>query len=435
MVSKEDFVENGLIQAVTRLIFQLFAILVIARIFSEITERWFKQPGVLGELIGGIIIGPYALGSLIIIPHLGPLFALPAAGGSLIPLSTELYAIAQIAVVILLFYVGLETDLDTFMHYAGPSLVVALGGVIFPFILGDLATVIFGYADSVFHPTALFMGAILTATSVGITARILSERGKLGSPEGVTILAAAVVDDVLSIIILAIVVSMAKGGDFSLAKLGIISLKAIGFWVALMVVGIASSKRLSRFLLSFKTPGASTTLALALCFLAAGVAELFGLAMIIGAYAMGLSLSRTGVARDILDGLSGIYRVFVPIFFVVMGMLLDVRALGDALVFGLIITFLAIVSKVGGCFVSALTVGFNRLGGTRIGIGMLPRGEVALIIAGAGLAAGAIKSFEFSTALIMTFITTLLAPILLVPAFARGGDGRKKRAAPGKKKG
>ena len=145
MVSKDDFVENGLIHAVTRLIFQLFAILAIARIFSEITERWFKQPGVLGELIGGIIIGPYALGSLIIIPHLGPLFALPAqAGGSLIPLSTELYAIAQIAVVILLFYVGLETELDTFMRYAGPSLVVALGGVVFPFILGDLATVIFG---------------------------------------------------------------------------------------------------------------------------------------------------------------------------------------------------------------------------------------------------------------------------------------------------
>lgn len=426
--------ENGLIQAVTRLVFQLFVILAIARIFSEITERWFKQPGVLGELVGGIIIGPYALGSLVIIPHLGPLFGLPVQGGNPIPLSTELYALAQIAVVILLFYVGLETELDTFRRYAGPSLVIALGGLVFPFILGDLATVAFGYADSFLHPTALFMGAVLTATSVGITARVLSERGKLGTPEGVTILASAVVDDVLGIIVLAIVVSLARGGEFSLAKVGIISLKAVGFWVVLMAVGIASSKKLCRLLRSFKTPGASTTLALALCFLAAGVAELFGLAMIIGAYAMGLSLSRTEVAQDILDGLSGIYRVFVPIFFVVMGMLVDLRSLGDALVFGLVITFLAIVSKVGGCFASALTVGFNRLGGIRIGIGMLPRGEVALIIAGVGLSAGAIESFEFSTAIIMTFITTLMAPILLVPAFARGGAGTRKPVS-GKGKG
>lgn len=415
-------------QVVTRLVFELFLILAVARLFAELTERYLKQPGVLGELVGGILIGPYALGAFIVIPYLGPLFSLPAETGSLVPVSNELYALAQISAVILLFYVGLETNLGLFMRYAGPSTAVAAGGLAIPFFLGNYATYLFGFADSPLHPTALFMGAVLTATSVGITARVLTDIGKLDTPEGVTILASAVIDDVIGILVLAMVVSMARGGDFSLASLGMIGLKAVGFWLGLMAVGILSAKKIAQFMKLFRSPGASATLGLALAFLAAGLAELFGLAMIIGAYAMGLSLSRSGIAEEVLEGLKGVYRVFVPVFFVVMGMMVDLRAIWGALAFGLIITGLAILGKGAGCFGSALTVGFNRVGATRIGVGMLPRGEVALIIAGVGLTAGAIQTFEYGVAVLMTFITTLMTPVLLLPAFSRGGSGVRQLA-------
>ena len=165
----------------------------------------------------------------------------------------------------------------------------AMGGVILPFLFGDLATVAFGLASGPLDPVALFMGAIMTATSVGITARVLGDIRKLDTPEGVTILAGAVIDDVLGIIILAIVVSLGASGDVSLGNLAVVGGKAMGFWLGLMAIGILLSKPISRFLSSFNSNGAALTLALGLAFLSAALAEMFGLAMIIGAYTIGLA--------------------------------------------------------------------------------------------------------------------------------------------------
>jgi len=424
-------VERGIVELVTHLVFQLALILLVAKVAGEVCEKYLRQPAVLGELIAGMIIGPYALGGLIEIPHLGPLFPPPSNPSvipgslSIIPVSSELYSIGQIAAIVLLFYAGLETDLGKFIRYGVSASIVALGGVVAPFILGSYATVYFGFADSFTHPVALFMGAIMTATSVGITARVLSDMDKLDTPEGVTILAAAVIDDVLGILVLTIVVSLAQTGVISYGKLATISFKAIGFWLAMTFLGILLSRWISKFLNSFKTEGASLALAVSLAFFISGLAEMFGLAMIIGAYSIGLALSRSEIADSLKERLHPVYNVLVPIFFVVMGMLVDFSAMGGALLFGAVISVSAILGKVLGCGFPALAVGFNRTGATRIGIGMLPRGEVALIVAGVGLARGAIGNTIFGVAIMMTVITTLLAPILLVPAFRRGKQGRR----------
>ena len=416
-------------ELVAHLVLQLAVILFAAKLGGELFERWLKQPSVLGELLAGVAIGPFALGG-VELPVVGALFGRAAEAGhaSVIPVSLELWAVAQIGAVILLFYAGLETDFNLFFRYGGPAFVTAMGGVIAPFLLGDLATVAFGLAEGPLDPVALFMGAIMTATSVGITARVLGDIRKLDTPEGVTILAGAVIDDVLGIIVLAIVVSLGASGQVSLGDLAVVGGKAMGFWLGLMAVGILLSRWISKALSSFGSSGAAVTLALAIAFLAAALAEGFGLAMIIGAYSIGLALSNTEIAETLREPMESIFHAFVPVFFVVMGMLVDFNAMGPVLLFGLVISLLAIVSKVFGCGLPALVVGFNRWGAGRIGVGMMPRGEVALIVAGVGLSRGVIGADIFGVSIMMTFITTVLAPIVLVPIFQKGGAGARRAA-------
>jgi Kef-type K+ transport system membrane component KefB len=418
-------------ELVAHLVLQLAVILFAAKLGGELFERWLKQPGVLGELLAGVAIGPFALGGMSL-PLVGALFGhqAPVEAVSVVPVSNELWAVAQIGAVILLFYAGLETDFNLFFRYSGPAFATAMGGVILPFVFGDLATVAFGLAREPLDPVALFMGAIMTATSVGITARVLGDIHKLDTPEGVTILAGAVIDDVLGIIVLAIVVSLGASGDVSLGNLAQVAGKAMGFWIGLMAVGILLSGWISKFLSWFQSSGAAVALALAIAFLAAALAESVGLAMIIGAYSIGLALSNTDIAETLREPMESLYHSLVPIFFVVMGMLVDFHAMAAVLVFGLVISLLAIVGKVFGCGLPALAVGFNRWGAGRIGVGMMPRGEVALIVAGVGLSRGIIQPDIFGVSIMMTFITTVLAPMALVPVFQRGGLGtRRARAA------
>lgn len=414
-------------EIVTRIVFQLALVLVAAKLTGEVFERYLHITPVLGELAAGILIGPYALGGMRL-GGIGPVF--PVAEHVLVnPVAAvplELYVIAQIAAIILLFSVGLETNLRQFLKYSGPALLVAAGGVALPFALGSSATVAMGFAPSLGSPLALFMGAILTATSVGITARVLSDLGSIASPEGVTIIGAAVVDDVLVILVLTVVIAFTATGEVSLGELGLLGAKAMGFWVVLTGLMILASKWISRFFMGLRVAGAALVLALAVALLGAGLAETFGLAMIIGAYSVGLGLSGTPLARRIEEHLEGVYNFLVPVFFVAMGMLVDVSRLGEVLVFGGVLTLLAIIGKVAGAGIPALAVGFNRRGAWRIGVGMLPRGEVGLIVAGAGLAGGAIGTQEFGVAIMVVLVTTPLAMLLLVPAFRSGLPGTRR---------
>ena len=420
----EEISEN-----VTRLVIQLAIILAAAKVGGEVAERFLKTPAVLGELTAGIIIGPFALGG-VDFPAVGALFAhvpeaIEGAEAFTIPVSEPLWAIAQVGSIVLLFVAGFETDLRLFLRYARPASIVAVGGVVLPFAFGVVITVLFGYADDFGDLKALFIGAVLTATSIGITVRVLGELGQLGSPEGITILGAAVLDDVIGILVLTVVVGLGDTGEFSVSSVGWVAFKTLGFWIALTGIGVLLSRQISNLLMGFKVTGAAVGLALALAFLAAGLAETFGLAMIIGAFSIGLALSGTELAHRLEEPLNGLYAGLVPIFFVVVGMLVDLGSLGGIWAFGLLITAFAVVGKVAGSGLPALLAGFNRRGAWRIGVGMMPRGEVALIMAGIGISKGIIGEDLYGVAIIMTLVTTALAPPILALSFRNQASGSR----------
>ena len=329
------------------------------------------------------------------------------------------------AVVMLLFEVGLETNRKQFMSNIKPATFVAAGGVLLPFILGFGATVLLGFASiesiEAMVP-ALFVGTIMTATSISITARVLSDLGKLNSREGVTILGGAVIDDVLGIMMLAIVVGISQQGSITPITITIIVLKALGFWLGLIVIGSIISKKLSKLALWFKTPGSPLVIAIVYGLLAAAIAEVyFGLAMIIGSYTMGLVLSDTDLRYKVEKSVITINKIFVPVFFVIVGMQLNLSSFtgnGDKsaftlVVFAIVLTVLAIFSKMVGSGLPALMFGFKKKESLRIGLGMVPRGEVALIIGGIAITSGVIGSGIFGVSIVMVIITTILAPILL----------------------
>ena len=416
---------------VVRLVFQLALILFAAKVGGEIFQRYLRLPVVLGEVAVGIVIGPFALGG-IDLPVVGHMFSNVIHGSDLtdqfsLPLSDELWAIAQIGAIILLFMAGVETDLKLFLKYARQATVVAIGGVVAPFALGVIAMITLGFADGPGDVQALFVGAVLTATSIGISVRVLGDIGKLGTPEGVTILGAAVVDDVLGILALTVVLSLGSSEGLVAKDIGIVTAKTLGFWLTFTLVAILLSRHISSFLVNkFKVSGAALGLALALAFASAGLAESFGLAMIIGAFSIGLALSGTELAKRIHDPLMSVYHALVPIFFVVTGMLVDVTQLGGVLLLGVIITIVAIIGKVLGSGLPSLLVGFNKRGSWRIGLGMLPRGEVALIMAGMGISSGIIESDIYSVVILMTLVTTAIAPPLLVVSFRDNVSGLVK---------
>jgi Kef-type K+ transport system membrane component KefB len=417
--------------AMATFILQLAVVMIAAKLGGLFVSRVLKLPDVIGELGAGMVIGPYALGggSLLGLPPLFP------PTGEIINISQPLYGLSTVASVLLLFMAGLETNLKLFLRYSTAGIAVGVGGVVFSFFLGAGCAVGFGVAEHLMDPGALFLGVISTATSVGITARILAERRKTDTPEGVTIMAAAVLDDVLGIVLLAVVIGMvhldgSDSGSIAWGAIGWVAAKAFGFWLVCTALGIVLARRISGVLKTFRSPAAITTIAFGLALLLAALSEKSGLAMIIGAYIMGLSLSTTDLAQFLQEQLKGFYNLVVPVFFCIMGMLVDVTLLPSVLGIGLAYTALATVAKVFGCGLPALATGFTLRGAARIGVGMLPRGEVSLIIAGMGLSAGVIDAGIFGTAIMMTVLTTLIAPPLLVRAFhgpsgVRDGEHRE----------
>ncbi len=435
--------EQTVTQQLAVLVLQLGILLFASQIVGRLAAR-VKIPSVLGELATGILLGPYLLGG-VSIPFLFPNGLFPLSAGSAgLPVSMNLYALATIGSIVLLFQSGLETDFRTFFRYSLAGTLVGLGGVIASFLLGDVLGH-FVYHCGLMDPRALFLGILSTATSVGISARILSERKAIDSPEGTTILAAAVIDDVLGIVCLAVVMGLVGGGDggtsgVSWGKIGLVAGKSIGIWILFTAIGLACSHWFARFLKRFHSKVTYAVLALGAALLLSGIMEKCGLAMIIGAYTAGLSLSRSDLSFAIQLKLDSIYGFLVPIFFVVMGMMVDVRVFTDwhVLRFGLLFSFLAVLGKIIGCMLPALFVNFNWRGSLRIGCGMIPRGEVALIIAGIGAttmmtlngqSVPIVDTQLFGVAIIMTLLTTLVAPPLLMVTLAMPGRGVRHQKA------
>ncbi|MFW5860305.1 MAG: cation:proton antiporter [Planctomycetota bacterium] len=423
---------------------QVGLILFCAKFANNLFEK-LKLPGALGELSIGAIIGPFALGAIAFYGFPHGLF--PTYDGSTI--SPELNGLATIASIVLLFNIGLETDLKLLLRYSVAGGVAGLGGLVVSFAFGAGVVVVFsemlfGKELGFLSPPCLMLGTITTATSVGITARILSEKRKLDSPEGVTVLSAAVIDDVMGIILLALVTAFIQaskgGGPVDWGHIGVIAVKAVGVWLAATAIGLAASRKISVLLKLFRDRTTIAVMALGLALILAGLFEEAGLAMIVGAYVMGLSLSQADISHVIQEKLGAVYALLVPVFFCVTGMRIDIRQLiqPSVLLFGFVYAVLALASKVIGCGLPAMLIGFNLRGAARIGFGMAPRCEVALIIAGIAISKGLLLPPGVATGgeqilaavIIMILVNTVIAPPVLVGLFRNPAPGVRREAGP-----
>ena len=421
--------EGDITGLMTTLIFQISVIIFAVKIFGSLTEK-MGIPSVIGELLSGVVIGPYALGAIPLpgFPHgLFPVFSESLA------VTPQLYGFAMVASIVLLFNSGLETDLGLFLRYSLRGGIIGLSGVVFSFIFGA-GTCMIVLKTHFWDAPCLFFGIMSTATSVGITARILSDKKKMDSPEGVTTLAAAVFDDVLGIVLLAVVMGIVAamqqngGHGMNASVIMNIAFRAFGIWLGFSAIALLCSKRIAALLKMFRSSYDFSIFAFGIALLFAGLFEKQGLAMIIGAYITGLSLSSTDIAPIIHDRLEGITAFMVPLFFCVMGMMVNVGKLLDShvLIFGTIYTIACIIGKLIGCGWPSLYLGFNIHGALRIGCGMVPRGEVALIIAGIGLTAGVLTEQLFGVVILMTLVTTIVSPPALTMVLAGSQRGTQK---------
>jgi Kef-type K+ transport system membrane component KefB len=361
--------------------------LISAKILGEVAER-IKQPAVVGELLAGLILGPSLLGLLD-------------------PASPSVHLLAETGVVILLFTIGLETRLKVLMRVGAPSTAVACIGVALPFIGGYFACRALGLENN----QSIVMGAALTATSVGITARVLGDLGILQRPESQVILGAAVIDDVIGLIILAVVADAVSGSVITISSIALTTLFAFGFLAVALLTGSWLAQPLMSAIERWTRTEVVATSALAVAFLFGLAADVAGSAPIVGAFAAGMVLASTSQAKVIADGLRGIGAFFVPIFFVAVGAAVDVRAFADPriLTIGGILLAIGIAGKV------LAGAGAWRFRGRRlfIGIGMVPRGEVGLIFAQLGLTLAVLDAALFSALALVVFVTTFMTPPIL----------------------
>ena len=389
------------------ILLQFFIIFVAAKLAGELFHR-LKQPEVIGELAVGMLLGTHALG-LIGEPNTSLVEAFHDEATAAEALRLVLESVGQLGVIVLLFTVGLETRLSDLMEVGRRAIAVGALGVVIPFVLG------YGFMSLSGEPglDSLFMATAMVATSVGITARVLQELNVLHSTESRIILGAAVLDDVLALILLTTVSGIAGTGVVRVQSIAIIVAQAIGFVVFVVLVGRHVFERYHAELSRLHLPDAPLVVALGAMMGMAGLASYFRLAGIIGAFLAGMVFAEFPERRALEERIRPIYHFLVPFFFVLTGAEVDWRVFGQGEIIGLAVgvTLLAIAGKLiaGGL----AGWGLKPRSILILGVGMVPRGEVGLIVAGLGLAMGAIDPRIFSVVVIMSIATTLVVPPFL----------------------
>lgn len=375
------------------LLLELFAIYVAAKAFGELFER-LSLPGVLGEILAGILLGPYAL--------------------DLVSPGEITSSIAQLGAIFLLFAVGLETRPDDLRRVGKKSLVVATSGVIVPFLLGFSYMLLIRRSPQ----EATFLAAALVATSVGITARVLGDLKVLGTRPARIILGAAVFDDILGLLLLAVVVGLASTGGIQWIHLSLVFAEAAGFALFMIFLAPRLVHRIRHRVERISTPHAPLVLALVACLGLSVVAEKIGMAGIIGAFFAGLVFADFAPRWNLRGPVGGISEFLAPIFFFTMGARLDLSAMtGEVLFAAVIVTLLAVVSKLLGCGLLLLREGWTTA--LQVGVGMVPRGEVGLIVALVGLQTNRLSQASYGIVIFMTAATTILAPPALKMLFRK----------------
>jgi Kef-type K+ transport system membrane component KefB len=376
----------------------LVLLLATAKVLGALAQA-VGQPAVLGELLAGVLASGSVLGWVDLADKAAPA-------------NEALELLAELGVVILLFEIGLETDLRKLLQVGGASTAVAVVGVALPFALGYGICRLLGEGGLV----PIVAGATLTATSVGITARVLTDLGRLQETEGQIILGAAVLDDIIGLVILAVVEGLAQGEQVSALDVARITAVAFGFVVVTVLLGGLVVPPLFRLAQRLQLPGTPTILAVMLALALAWLAHAVGSAAIVGAFAAGLLLARTPHAHEVSRGVAHLGHLFVPLFFVYTGAAVDVRvfnpfepANGPTLLVG----GLLLVGAVLGKFLAGYAPFWLKARKSVIGVGMVPRGEVGLIFAQMGLRSGVFQAALYSAVTFMVMVTTFLAPPLL----------------------
>jgi Kef-type K+ transport system membrane component KefB len=382
------------------IVISLGVLLFAAKIFAELFAR-LKLPIVLGELVAGIIVGPFALGGL-------PLFN----GEPLVVLDETIKYIGEISAIVILFIAGLEITPREFLRGGAASFIVGSVGVILPFFVGYYSFTLFGLEalESVLVATAL------TATSIAISVQVLSELGKMQTKEARLILGAAVVDDILAIAALSVVTTMVQTGNLApdIFEISFLILKILGLFIALLVGAVILVPRMLHIERLWRSKGSVEGITTAAFFGAAGIAAFIGLSPIVGAFSVGMAVASTRVIKQIGEYVSKLEIIFAPLFFAIIGAQVDLRGININVLYlaGLIVT-IAIITKLVGCGVPSLIFLKNKSKAMKVGVGMISRGEVGLIIAGVGVSAGALTTDTYTSIIIMVAATTIITPIWL----------------------
>jgi len=367
-------------------------VLLASKIAGQISIR-LGQPSVLGKIIAGILLGPALLG-----------WIQPSE------LITEF---SEIGVLLLMFLAGLETDVKSLNQNMKSAVAIAVAGVIVPILLGWAGGVWFGLTTT----EAIFLGLVLAATSVSISVQVLRELGWLNSREGAALLGAAVLDDIIVIILIAVAMGFFTGES---TNLGLLLGGQVAFFALIFVLGRWLVPYFVHAFARFKITEPIVTAAIIIAFAFAWGADFFGVSGIIGTYFAGIALARTEWAHQIEDKVSPIaYGIFVPFFFINIGLPISFDGVGDQIWFIVIFCIIAVISKWIGCGLGARLTGFNTKSSIGIGAGMISRGEVALILASMGLGAGLLPQSHYTSIIIVVIFSTLITPPLLKMVFGK----------------
>ena len=359
-------------------IISLALLLFTAKIFAELFHR-VKLPIVLGELLAGIVIGPYALGGL-------PLFN----GGPLVILDETIKNIGELAAIVILFVAGLEITPREFLRGGVSSFTIGALGVIVPFFVGYIVFSLYGLEAL----ETLLIATALTATSIAISIQVLSSLGKMQTKEARLILGAAIVDDILAIAVLSVVLTMVQTGNTTpdIMEITFLILKILGLFVAILVGSILIVPRILHREKLWKSQGSIEGITTAIFFGGAGIAALVGLSPIVGAFAIGMAVASTRLIKQVEEYVQKLQIIFAPLFFAIIGAQVDLRGINlDVLLIAGILVFIAIVTKMLGCGLPSLIFLKDKSKAMRVGIGMVSRGEVGLIVAGVGVTSGVIS--------------------------------------------
>ena len=391
-------------EAFIHVLLSLAILLFAAKVFAEIFHK-FRLPVVLGELLAGIVMGPFAFGAI-------PLFD----GKPIVILNETVRQIGEISGIVILFIAGLEITPREFLRGGAASFTVGACGVVVPFFVGYYVFTLFGLGGL----QAVLVATALTATSIAISIRVLAELGKMQTQEAKLILGAAIVDDILAIAVLSVVTTMAQTGNMTpnIIDITVLIIKVLGIFVALLVGAVVIIPRILHADRLWKSRGSIEGIVTASFFGASAIAAIVGLSPIVGAFAVGMAVASTKIIGRVEEYVEKLEIIFAPLFFAIIGAQVNLTGVNLYVLFlAAIVVIVAISTKLIGCGLPSILFLKSKSRAMKVGIGMISRGEVGLIVAGIGVTSGALTSNIYTTLIIMVAVTTVITPLWLKKAY------------------